>query len=1201
MKLENQSYNKLFQTGNKELVYIVNKAIEEDDIKTINKVISTIKEFRKQTELTKQFGNEILSDIANTIKGTDFFDDNLSLLDNYRLLDNQRDILLKNLVSKRYEFTENQVKEMPDKILFYTLDKYRFSSYYSNILLDEINERIKENRLDIINDNLEFIYVYLFMVNKLEKTVVLNELIKNVNFIKQLDNADIPGSMLITLTDECDRPRNVLLSNSKKIKYSLTKEDELLTPKDILESLTIEEVQILLKDHEIYNAIISSGVRFDALPEKTIENIISDTNNFTIFNMDTVVTVTNNYKDINKLANDSKYVMMYLKKLDHDIYVNKIFKYINTDTIDNLLEEDDFYKLPHYTIINLIEELNDDSFKKITNNDIVFDIISENMNEIIFERLNKTKQLKYIDNKKELNSYDIYLISKLPKKEIIRIFNENASATNALKEYLKNTGVHGIPTVLENIPVHVLEEITRSSLNDITPTSFKSLKDNNIEAMKITIMNNIESLNDINNKHINDIIDLFDFTENQMMKLLNNSERLTQEVVTTLTNRLPKETKDTIYNVEVVRNKIIEDNKKVDEYTFTYLLTNINEISKLDPSNIIEIINSVNDKNKVKILDNEDIITKLYETSFNKDKNFILEINKVGKYIPYLIKNQYTKYYNRELLQNILDNLKIDEKKQFLSNDNLIKNVLDNNQDIYKTYTSLIAKNTYVLTTLNFNILNDEISKMKTKYVEDIVKYPHIEQLIIDINKEHKLTSNFITYLVNSLTGLDYEKYMKMILTYIKESVYATNRKNTTNIFNILPENITKKETDILVEYLLYINHIKEIEPPTLLSELINYTHNSEEELYKKIHKGEEKNIRDNFFKRHYKITEKEAEEIINKYSIDRVDKNIYKEETNFILELITIMKKELHILKEKDGKYKKISMYESHIMRNKIEKMYQTIYNYEIKSKAKPGRKLELQAFGKVINAYETADDFMYLVLNEQLLNNESNYLNNYIDTISKKVGISTTLVSNDNLAIKNRNDIILGYNHIDSIIEMSKYNSPRELIDNSRDISNEIIISNYDNKNNTKYITPDYVMIYESNINEELIEKAYRASMELGNKNPLPIIVIKEDKIIENELKKIKDLETKFSKTNDVNTLQSLLTKYCNNYSGLRISNPDLANTFDPNIIIKIMEKEANRNNSKKALNILKNIVLDENKKYINIPYKYQSIIKFIENKTK
>ena len=83
------------------------------------------------------------------------------------------------------------------------------------------------------------------MVNKLEKTVVLNELIKNVNFIKQLDNADIPGSMLITLTDECDRPRNVLLSNSKKIKYSLTKEDELLTPKDILES--VEELYSYLK------------------------------------------------------------------------------------------------------------------------------------------------------------------------------------------------------------------------------------------------------------------------------------------------------------------------------------------------------------------------------------------------------------------------------------------------------------------------------------------------------------------------------------------------------------------------------------------------------------------------------------------------------------------------------------------------------------------------------------------------------------------------------------------------------------------------------------------------------------------------------------------------------------------------------------------------------------------------------------------
>ena len=141
MKLENQSYNKLFQTGNKELVYIVNKAIEEDDIKTINKVISTIKEFRKQTELTKQFGNEILSDIANTIKGTDFFDDNLSLLDNYRLLDNQKDILLR---AELYDYLENTLE--PHLKRSVSQSRKQECKSEQTVSAQEVSEQARENK-----------------------------------------------------------------------------------------------------------------------------------------------------------------------------------------------------------------------------------------------------------------------------------------------------------------------------------------------------------------------------------------------------------------------------------------------------------------------------------------------------------------------------------------------------------------------------------------------------------------------------------------------------------------------------------------------------------------------------------------------------------------------------------------------------------------------------------------------------------------------------------------------------------------------------------------------------------------------------------------------------------------------------------------------------------------------------------------------
>lgn len=1197
MILGNQSFNKMFQTCNKELKSIVNEAIEHDDLTILNKVITTIKYFRKRTELTDNFGNELLSDIANTLKGTNFFDDNLSLLDNYKLLENQKEILLKNLVSKKYEFTNGQISNMPPKILFYTLDKYRDRTIYSEILVDEINNRIENSKLDL-NNHIESIYLYLIMSNKLNKVSTLNKLIKTEKFINILDNTDIPGSIIISLTDICNRPRKMLLEKSKKIKYSITVNDELFAPADILNSLTKEEINILYKDKDIYNTIITNGIRFECLPDEVKDNIISDLNNFSMFNMDTTVELTNSYKDIEKLANNIDYLLMYLNKLDHNIYDNKIFKYINPVSISELLLKDEFYNLDDYKVIELLEELNMESFITLSNNDYVYKIINNNMNEILFKKLNKIKQIKYFENR-NLDVNDIYLLSLLPKKEIVNVFNNNSSAIDALKEYIKIDSAIGIPTILENIPVNVLEEVIVSDIKYLTTNKLQQLASNNIEVIKNTIINNKYILNTLTNKGIDTLLNIIDFNENQLVKLINKGEELSSEVITSINDRISDSNKVNVFTNEILRTKIIESKKEMDSYTFNYLLNNINEISKLDEKSIIDIINYVDEKNKIKVLSNKEVMKKLFKTSFNNDNIFILKINNKEKYFKYFTETVYIKYYTKDILNKIFDCLNIETKKELCKNEKLMRHILDNNDGIYKIYESVMSKNNYLFTTLDFNIFNEEIIKMKTQYVEQIVKYKEIEQLIIDINKEHVLTSNFITYLINSLTDLDYEKYMKMMLTYIKESVYKTNRKNTSNIFNILPDKITKKDTDLLVEYLLYIKEFKVIEAPSTYDELVNYTFNTEEYLYKQIHKTNT-NIRENFLKRHYKLTLRETENIISKYSISRVDKNIYKEETNFILELITILNKEEHILKEKDGKYKRISMLESIKLRNKIDSMYTTIYNYELKSKAKSGRALELSSYGRVIKASETPEDFFYLIMNESLLNRESNYLNNYVDTISSK-NITYSLVSNDNLSIKNNKDLILGFNHISKINYMSKYNTPRELIDNSRDKGNVIGISKYDNKTNTKYILPDYILIYEKNINDELVDKAYRASIELGNKKPLPIIVIKEDKIIDSELNKINSLLIKYSKTKDINVLTSIIIKYNNNYSGLFISNKKLSYKFDLNALMNNIGKEVSKINSKKALKYLKDVINDENKKYHKIPYEYEEIIKIIDNKIK
>ena len=60
-----------------------------------------------------------MNDVANSLKGTDFFDGNLNLKEKFRSFSEYSLVLIKNLNNKDYKFTINQIKRMSTKTLLF--------------------------------------------------------------------------------------------------------------------------------------------------------------------------------------------------------------------------------------------------------------------------------------------------------------------------------------------------------------------------------------------------------------------------------------------------------------------------------------------------------------------------------------------------------------------------------------------------------------------------------------------------------------------------------------------------------------------------------------------------------------------------------------------------------------------------------------------------------------------------------------------------------------------------------------------------------------------------------------------------------------------------------------------------------------------------------------------------------------------------
>ena len=150
MKLDKEEIIELFNNKNKELKHIINEIIEENDLELLNLIFSCIK---NEKSISQRKIDNFMSDIANSLKGTDFFDGNLNLKEKYRSFSEYSLVLIKNLNNKDYKFTINQIKRMSTKTLLFLLDSSQENEEIAEIYFNEINRRINKERFFFSSEN----------------------------------------------------------------------------------------------------------------------------------------------------------------------------------------------------------------------------------------------------------------------------------------------------------------------------------------------------------------------------------------------------------------------------------------------------------------------------------------------------------------------------------------------------------------------------------------------------------------------------------------------------------------------------------------------------------------------------------------------------------------------------------------------------------------------------------------------------------------------------------------------------------------------------------------------------------------------------------------------------------------------------------------------------------------------------------------
>ena len=332
------------------------------------------------------------------------------------------------------------------------------------------------------------------------------------------------------------------------------------------------------------------------------------------------------------------------------------------------------------------------------------------------------------------------------------------------------------------------------------------------------------------------------------------------------------------------------------------------------------------------------------------------------------------------------------------------------------------------------------------------------------------------------------------------------------------------------------------------------------------------------YFNKYFNISREEALRINNMFVIsdDQIPEElrIYINKINAALTAVNIVEldnlyvtEKMFTLKETFILEKKLKHYYSSSLRKGIDE------NNPLNSPTS-----EISFNGQTLRIHHPIENFCMLVHSTDAYGKLELLNDNYYDSWNKSSrirnhGICCSYVAHDNLGIAEVRDVLLGFTNWadDAIPNMAPYDlytanddvvivsarpnkflTYRELIDNTRHTHNEISLERYQDIPGAKHgkIQPSYIIIFED-MSEELKQKAYKAAIEFGQGEPLPIICLDKKLIAERESQKLDAMIEEFRQTGSLKLLSQIICKHENNRSGYRITNPEFIegeNAFFP-----------------------------------------------------
>ncbi len=1111
------------------------------------------------------------------------------------------------------------------------LKKYKNDNRVATKIINEINKQIENKEIVFNKTHTNELYTYMFLCNRLEIKDTLNKLINDIEFINVLDQTKIDGSILPSLTDICDKPRKCLVENSKKLKQSILKDDGILSAADIIADLTLEEVKLLRNDIDIDNYLISHGLSFSTLKQETIDRLLSEPNVFRLYNIYTINEFANSYKQKLDLINNDVFLNIYIEKLnDKYHYDNKLFKSLTLSKIKQLIDE-------HPTgpvIMHLLKDTKEETQKFILANSNILEEITKSVNDTVLARLPKDIILKVLSERKSLlKNLNLEVLDRLDKKDIQKLFKENKRFYEELVQNISNQAESTLTYLINSLPEVYIVDLCDNKISTLDLKSINKLLKTENDRIRKEILKNTEICTNMINKTttrsfhlLEDILKTGKYTSEEIIKIINNLTKVEEtKVLNRLVNIIPESLRKNIYENNYIREKIYkEEETKLDNYAINHLLNNIDELKKQTTKVITTVLANSDFSLLEQVLNDEDILKRLFNNQ--EATNNIIDIINANKNAKVLLRSEkIINLYTIDNINTILKNLTISEKNNICTND-LIKRLLNNNEQAFIIYKKLSNNNKYLLNTLNFELLTlPKIDTVKIQHLEYISKYPSMQDSIIKINKVLDIIPNFIDNFLYNTSDLNHET-ISNCLKIIADSAIGEKRKYIGNIPKMIStynEELTKEEYKSLITYLLYlIPHYKVenkvVERPVILKtpssflEIISYEEKTENKLTDLIMSCPLAEVKRYFVMKHFKLSLEEASLFTNMYSIERIDNTIYKTEYELLDRLNKILNTDPESLREIDSMYESLNIRTIFTLEKQIKEMYGKIFNYEIRSRCNSSEKYIKTIYGKELLIYNCPNDFLFLISNMDITE-EYEYTNSYFEswhnTLNKSQrGLSTSLISPDNFCIND--DYVFGFNGIldTGILYMSnlkvcpnckntykeRYMTPKELIDNTRDYNNTITIDKYAirpnyNNSNIPNIEPDFILVNSKKLEDrDYLEKISRASEEFKtkrNKNGLPIIAYDMTKIVSNELSKIKSMINKYLKTYDMNLLLPILTKIENNYTAYRNTNLQVAYKFTVYDLINIIKDRITKTNSISELEYIEEVFSREYLKYSNL----------------